>query len=122
MTKTTESKPVIKKENYSFDYKFSAEELTQKSKQLAQACQERERIDDDRKSAASGFKAKLDSKNAEINLLSNHIETGQEYITRTCEVHYDFDAGVKYYHSDSEIVGKEKMVKGDYQTEATFES
>lgn len=109
------SEKVTKKENYNFQYTFTKEELEEKSKQLAKSCEERNGFEDDKKSVMSDFKAKIDSKNAEINILSNHINTGHEWLNKTCQVEYDFDNGKKHYYWDGLKVGTEKMKPSDYQ-------
>jgi len=113
-----QKKPVIRKENFDFKYTFSAEELQQKSTQLAKACEDRNNLEDEKKSMTSGFKAKIDSKSAEINILSGHINAGYEHVTKTCTVQYDFDKGVKTYAHGDKIVGTVKMVAADYQLNA----
>lgn len=109
---------ITRKENYNFRYQFTKEELEEKAKQLAKSCEERTSIEDEKKSVMSDFKAKIDSKTAEINHLSNNINSGYEYVTKTCEVEYDFEAGFKKYFYDGVQVGKEKMTSNDYQLEA----
>lgn len=118
MSQQTEKKPVIRKENFDFKYKFTPEELDQKSKQLAKACEDRNALEDQKKSVMSDFKAKIDQKAAEINILSGHINSGYEYVTKTCNVHYDFDKGIKTYAHGDQIVGTVKMVASDYQLNA----
>lgn len=110
-----------KKRNWMFNYNFTEEELKEKSLQLAQICNEKNRIDDDKKSAASSFKSKLDAKQSEINLLSNQIATGSEMVTKTCDCIYDHDRGIKTYIYDGKEVGQEKMTSADYQGELELE-
>lgn len=110
---------VTKKENYNFQYTFTQEEIKEKSKQLAKSCEERNSLEDDKKSVMSDFKAKIDSKSAEINVLSNHINTGHEWLNKTCDVEYDFDAGKKIYYWEGMRVGEEKMKSADYQLQAS---
>lgn len=112
------NKPVIRKENFDFKYKFSPEELAEKSTQLAKACEERNSLEDQKKSVMSDFKAKIDQKAAEVNILSGHINAGYEYVTKTCTVQYDFDKGVKIYAYGDQIVGNVKMTPTDYQLKA----
>jgi hypothetical protein len=119
---STEVKKLTRKENYNFEYKFSPEELEQKAKQLAKCCQERNGLEDEKKDAMSGFKAKIDSKTAEINLISHHINTGKEFMTKTCDVDMDFDNGRKIYYWEGLKVGEEKMKASDYQKEITDEN
>lgn len=118
---STEVKKLTRKENYNFEYQFSPEELAQKSNQLAKACDERNRIEDEKKDAMSGFKAKIDSKTAEINLISNHINTGKEFMSKTCDVDMDYDNGRKIYYWEGMKVGEERMKASDYQTEISSE-
>jgi hypothetical protein len=109
---------VIRKENYEFQWNFTESEMDQKSKQLARACADRGALEDELKSIKSGFKAKIDSKTSEINLLSRNINDGHEWLHKTCVVQYDFDNGQKIYSYEGVRVGTEKMVAKDYQLEA----
>lgn len=71
-------KPIVKKEIYNFDYHFTREELEEKAKHLAKACEERNALEDEKKSITSEYKAKIDGKNAEVNIISKHVTTGKE--------------------------------------------
>lgn len=112
----------IRKENYNFQYNFTEEELKEKSKQLARSCDERNNLEDQKKSVMSDFKSKIDSKNAEINIASGHINNGYEWLTKTCDVEYDFDHGKKIFYYNDLRVGVEKMTKDDYQIKANLET
>lgn len=114
--------PVIKKANFSFDYRFTELELQEKGKQLARTSALRLAIEDEKKSAMSNFKDKLDSTQSEINILSRNINEGSEYVTRTCDAEYDYDnAKITYFH-DGVKVGTAKMSAADFQVEAQFEN
>ncbi len=107
-----------RKKNFGFEYKFTPDELAEKASQLAQACQELNALDDDRKAAASAFKSKMDGKEAEVNVLSRSVSTGKEWVTKTCDCIYYHNEGVKKYFFENKQVGEEQMLEGDYQLEA----
>jgi hypothetical protein len=107
-------------ENYDFKYTFSEEEKAQKAQQLARACKERNGIEDEKKSVMANFKAKIDSATAEMNLLSNQIANGYEYLTKTCVVIKDFDKGVREYFYEGVKVGEAKLKPFDYQEVIEF--
>lgn len=112
----------IRKENYNFQYNFTEDELKEKSKQLARSCDERNNLEDQKKSVMSDFKSKIDSKNAEINITSGHINNGYEWLTKTCDVEYDFDNSKKIFYYNNDRVGVEKMSPQDYQLKAGIET
>lgn len=106
-----------RKENYQFKYVFSEDELKDKSKQLARAIQSRLELEDEKKTAVTEFKAKIEAKVSESNLISNHINNGYEYLFKTCEVVLNFETGRKQYFYEGVQVGEEPMTKDDYQKE-----
>lgn len=116
-----EKKKAVRKENYQFNRKFSSEELMQKSMQLSSACISRNSLEDEKKAVVSEYKAKLDSKNSEINLLAGELDRRSENVLKTCEVFYDFDKGTKHYSYEGAEVGTERMEKKDYQLQAEFD-
>lgn len=105
----------MRKENFNFAYRFSAEELALKSKHLAHACEELNRVEEEKKSINSEFKFKIDSRKAEVNTLSQQISSGFSYITKECDVEYFFDDGIKIFYHEGEEVGREKLTSLDYQ-------
>lgn len=113
--KSRNKEAVVKKELYNFQYNFTEEELKDKSRQLAKSCEERNRLEDEKKSVMGAFKAKIDSKSEEINVISNHINSGYEWLSKSCDVVMDFDNGIKTYFYEGLKVGEEKMMKADYQ-------
>jgi hypothetical protein len=88
---------MIKKELHAIRYSFSKDELAEKSTQLADACGEKARLTEEKKSVVSDFKAKIDAKESIIGMLSNHITSGYEIKTVECEVEVDYDKGLKRY-------------------------
>lgn len=108
----------VRKENYNFQYFFTEEELKAKSKQLAKSCAELDSIEDELKTVKAQFKSRTEAKQAEVNLLSNHINNGHEWLFKTCVVQYDFDRGRKCYFFEGVLVGEEKMSAADYQLKA----
>lgn len=111
----------IRKENYQFNRKFSEAEMMTKSMALSQACIDRNTLEDEKKSVVSEYKAKLDAKNGEINLLSGELQRRSENVLKTCEVFYDFDKATKHYSYECVEVGTERMEKKDYQLQAEFD-
>lgn len=111
----------VRKENYQFNRKFSESEMMTKSMSLSQACIDRNTLEDEKKSVVSEYKAKLDAKNGEINLLSGELQRRSENVLKTCEVFYDFDKATKTYSYEGVEVGTERMEKKDYQLQAEFE-
>lgn len=119
-TEETKTLPnqVSRKENYDYERKFTREELEEKSKQLVRAVREKAALEDQKKSAMSGFKSKIDSKTAELNLVSDQINTGSEYVTHTCDALLDYEKGTKTFFYNGEIVGEEKLTAADHQLRA----
>ena len=114
---TSHKEKVIKKENFDYMYQFTKEELAEKANRLASACNDLQKLEEEKKTFNSGFKYKLDGKSAEISLLSNNISTGEEYITRSCDCEYDFDNKEKIYRLNGMEVGRVAMTPSDYQTD-----
>lgn len=109
-----------RKENYQFTRNFTEDELKLKSKQLSGACIQRNEIEDEFKSVKSGYKSRIEAEQAKINMLSGEMQRGHETVLKTCDVLYDYDKGVKIYTWEGKEVGRERMTKADYQTEAEF--
>lgn len=111
---------VVKKANFSFDYRFTEFELQEKGKQLARTSALKSAIEDEKKSAMSNFKDRLDSTQSEINILSRNINEGSEYVTRTYEAEHDYDKATITYFFEGIKVGSAKMSQADFQMEAEF--
>ncbi len=102
-------------ELHQIQYKFSEEEISGFSKQLANACQTKEQTETEKKEAMSSFKAKIDSQNSHIGLLSSRIALGFEFQTQPCEVVKDFKKGTKQYLFQGKIVDTVKLTPEDQQ-------
>ena len=109
------------KQLFGWHHEFTEAELKEKSVQLARACRERNEQEDAKKSAMSNFKDKIDSKTSEINIISNHINTGKEWVDRSCDVVFDFAAGIKTFYFEGERVGADKITSSDHQLELEIE-
>lgn len=107
----------IKNENHQIRYEFLPDEITQKSRQLADAVQDRNSIVDEKKEAMSMFQSKIDAKTSEINILSKQISNGHELKTVLCEVIRNFTKGVREYWWDSKFYDSEKLTAADHQIE-----
>lgn len=60
-------------------HEFTQDEILEKGKELARLSSEHISIDNERKAVASSFKAQLDGKSAEIEMIGNHINNGYEH-------------------------------------------
>lgn len=110
-----------KKENYNFRYEFTPEELKEKSMLLAAACKERNAIEDEKKQVMAEFKAKIDGKNAEVNVIAQHITSGFTYVTNQCTCIMNFGNGIKEYYFNDVLVGQENLSTSDYQLQIDME-
>jgi uncharacterized protein (UPF0335 family) len=98
------------------DYTFTEEEQQLHSKQLAEATQKLEKLEDEKKEVASTFKAKIDAETSRTRLLSHYLTTGHDRRTMHCIVERNFDTGYKtLYALDGREVGEEKMAPEEYQ-------
>lgn len=116
--KKTQIPPVTYgKELRNIRYAFTSEELTSKSRQLAEACTKKTQIETEKKSVVSEFKAKIDAQDSQINLLSGHISNGFETRNVECEVEKDFDKGIKKYSHNGITYDTVPLTNLDRQTE-----
>lgn len=69
-------------------HNFSQDEMLQLSKELAIANQEMDRLDEQRKSVTSDFKAKIDHQKSVIGVYSSKVNNGYEFRIVECEVEY----------------------------------
>lgn len=105
-------------------YQFTHDEVHQKGLELARLSSEAEAIENERKSVASEFKAKLDSISAQMHTLGQHINNGYEHRYIECTVKFhDPNTGVKstYRNDTGELVKKETMTGAEMQQEIEFE-
>lgn len=105
------------KEMHNIRYAFTREELVQKSLMMAEAIQAKENLENEMKSMKSDFKAKIDSKDATMKLMSNHIGNGYEMRNVECEVLKDFEKGTKTYHFNGLAYDTVPLTTQDRQTE-----
>lgn len=105
------------KELRNIRYSFNPVELSHKSKQLANACDERSNIMAEKKSVMSDFKSKIDAKDAIISLISGHICNGYEMRNVECDVVKDFEKGTKTYVYNGITYDTVDLTASDRQTE-----
>lgn len=111
---------ITRNENFTFNHKFTDSEMISKSQQLANANCIKQGILDEKKSVMSNFADRLNQRDAEINILSREVSSGQEMVTKTCSCVYDFSVGVKIYVYDKKEVGRVPMQQSDYQLDVEF--
>jgi len=76
--------------------KLTPPELMEKGRLLSQENQKSSRLEDEKKSVMSNFKAKIDACDAEIGVLSQAISTGIEMRNVKCETRYNApESGMK---------------------------
>ena len=105
-------------------YQFTEAELKEKAVQLARECRQNEEIEDDKKRVMSDFKAKIDAHQAQISLLSGHINSGDDF--RDVECHVNLNSPIPgrktFMRIDTaEIVAEEDMTKEEFQMELPLE-
>jgi hypothetical protein len=108
---------MIKKELHTIRYSFSPIELQQKSTQLAETCEQKARLTEEKRSVNSDYKAKIDAKDSHVSLLSSHITNGYEIKSVECEVEYDFNLGIKRYFYQGVLYDTSTMDDTDRQLE-----
>jgi hypothetical protein len=86
MSNETAKRPVVIKEY--LRYEFSEEELRGKSKQLALSIQLKTQAQEEQKAAASQFKERIESADAQIGKLSRDINSGWEMRNVDCQVQF----------------------------------
>lgn len=70
-------------------YEFSQDEIRQFGIDLARLSSEHSELEDEKKSVTSQFKAQMDAKHAEIQAVSNKINSGSERRSVDCEWRYN---------------------------------
>lgn len=105
-------------------YTFTDAEILEIGRQMAQAAQQRDRVEDERKSVMAQLKSRHEEASAKINLCSTRISAGYEMRSIMCEVHYDKPStGRKtlYRLDNGEMVGIEDMSSEERQLQLRFE-
>lgn len=99
---------------------FTPEEIEAKGRKLAQLTADKKKIENDKKAANSNFKATLDGKTAEIEILMNDIMNGfgQQYVDCRVETHTPNSGMQTIFRIDTgEKVRVESMPMEALQTE-----
>lgn len=98
---------------------FTQEEKDSKLQQMLTAMRIKQEIEDELKTTKSTYKAKIDSRDAEIKLMSNLLNAGQEDRTFQCILFKDFESGKRFYIEvgTNKTIGEELLTAADYQTQ-----
>lgn len=120
LIKTTKREKV----NKSAMYHFSGEELLAKGKDISQQLSDLRQLENEKKAITSEYKAKIDAKQAEININSGHIQNGFCYRNYECYLVRNFDSGNREYYDvhTGELVTQEKLSPDDYQVKIDLEA
>ena len=103
---------------------FTHDEIHQKGIELARISSERQTIENERKAVAADFKAKIDTKDAEIAILGSHINNGYEYRNVVCTAIFNQpNTGKKTImrNDTQEVVRIEDMTANEMQAEIEFD-
>lgn len=105
--------------SYVGKHTFTAEESDKKLKQMLAAMRQKEEIEAEFKTTKSTYKDKIDAKEAEIKLMSNLLNAGEENMTFQAFLTMDFADGKKYYHEvgSGKLVGTEDLTAADRQAQ-----
>jgi len=97
-------------------YGFSSDELVQITFDLANKCQEKDTIEDEKKSITSSLTSQVASVQAEINRLSTNYRQGYEYRNIECEIVLDEIHKIRKYLSVATglVVKEEPFLSEDY--------
>jgi hypothetical protein len=104
-------------------YHFTPEEKAELSNKLAQACQDRAKLEDDKKAAAAQFKEGIERENANVNQYSRLISNGFELRPTKCYILLNMPVmGTKrIVRADTEETIREvAMTADEYQREIQF--
>jgi len=81
------------------------------AKTLSEHISRRQRSEDQLKSFQTQIKAEISSHEAQINLLSEKLNTGREYRFIECEIEYDWDKKTKRWRRvDNKEIAKEDII------------
>jgi len=103
-------------------YTFTPKELVEIAQDMAQNHQELRAVEDEKKSAASQFKAQADAITAQLNILSENYRNGYVYKNLDCILTFDFKKKERTYTrpDTGEVVKTEPMRDEDFQTEMSL--
>lgn len=116
-TKLPADHVVKAKEMHTIRYAFTDDELKEKSKRMAEAANNKTKIQNDLKTVKSEYKAKIDAEDALIANMANQISNGYESRNVECEVEKDFEKGVKTYTYQGVKYDTVPLTNFDRQTE-----
>lgn len=120
----TEEPKKTKQAKHFLKYQFTHDEIHGKGIELARITSELAAIENERKAVASEFKAKIDTKSAEMEVLGNHINNGYEHRYIACtEILNQPRIGIKTIvrNDTNEIVSETAMNSDEMQSELEFD-
>lgn len=109
------TKPKVRKETREIEFHFTPEELQEKGRKLANALQDKAKIEAEKKANADEFKVKIDAKQTEVDVLTENITMGKETKTVTVEVIRNFESGKREYWYGGVKRDEEKLTAKDHQ-------
>ncbi len=98
-------------------YLFSEAEKKEIASELTIKITEKHRVEDEKKSVSSAFKAQLDGIDAVVNKLSENYQNGYEFKNILCTVEFNFETKMKNYRrkDDGEFIEQRAMEEEDFQ-------
>ena len=112
--------PKSKKEKQFLKCQFTHDEIHAKGVELARITSEATSLENEKKAVISQCNAKLDGKQAEIEVIGNHINSGYEHRYIECTIVYnDPNTGMKTIYRDDtgEAVRSDSMSHEEMQLE-----
>jgi len=94
--KTKSDKPTVKTYNVNKSLKcdLTQPELLLAGLELAEACDAKAKLDEEKKSVVANFAARLKEKDAQISILQSKVQNRFEFRQVPCEEQHDFAAGI----------------------------
>lgn len=117
-----DERPIVRR-MITAEYRFTEGETLELANQLAAKTQERSRLEDSKKAAASQYKSEIDGVSAEVEALSQKISTGREHREFFCRAEFDYEAGIKHWVDDKtgDLRKSEPLTANDWQTRLELE-
>jgi len=113
-----------KKSKQFLKHEFSHDEIHEKGIELARLSAEKASLEKEKTAVTSDFKAKIDGKASEIDLIGQHINSGHEHRNIDCLIHYHNPSQGKkttVRTDTNEVVRVESMNAEEMQAELEFE-
>lgn len=107
--------PIALRERYKIRVPLDQEERLKKADKLCQLLEEWQKLDDEKKAAASDFAEKLKAKETEIDEVSEQVRKKYEEKDVICDIVRDFGKGVREYHYKGVKYHEEKLKASDHQ-------